>query len=144
MKLLALLAATWITGSPLPVPRTEVAAAPLGDEIVVVGGFEASGSNSRRVDAYDTRRDRWRRFPGLPVSVDHAAAASASGRMYVVGGYGSDRRPLKAAFVFDGRRWRRLPAPPEPRAAAAAAISNQRLYVVGGRGPTDLARRMLV
>lgn len=145
MRWLALLVAAWVTGSPLPEARTEVAAAPLRDEIVVVGGFLASGGNSSRVDAYDTRRDRWRRLPDLPVSVDHAAAASAGGRVYVVGGYGADREPLRAAFVLSGRSWRRLPTPPEPRAAAAAAITSPgRLHVVGGRDGTGLARRMLV
>ena len=64
------------------------------------------------------RRDRWQqpagrrllarqRTPGgdcptCPSSVDHAAAASWRGRFFVVGGYGADRRPLRAAYVFDG------------------------------------------
>ena len=68
-------------------------------------------------------------------------AASYRGRLYVVGGYGADRRPLRAAFVFDGRSWRRLPDPPEARAAAAAAVTAAgKLYVVGGR-IGDRARR---
>jgi non-specific serine/threonine protein kinase len=62
----------------------------------------------------------------------------------VVGGYGADREPLRAAFLFDGRRWRRLPAPPEERAAAAAAAtSDGRVWVVGGRMRSGLATRML-
>jgi N-acetylneuraminic acid mutarotase len=138
-------AASWLPGAPLEEPRTEVAAAPLRGEIVVVGGFLGSGANSRRVDAYSPARDAWRRLPDLPVSVDHAAAASANGRVYVVGGYGPDRRPLRAAFAFDGQSWRRLPAPPEPRgAAAAAATAAGKLYVVGGRTENGLARRALV
>ncbi|MBM3678966.1 MAG: hypothetical protein FJW96_13975, partial [Actinobacteria bacterium] len=112
----AVLAAAWAAGSPLPEPRTEVAAAPLRDEIVVVGGFLETGANSRRVDAYRPADDPWRRLPDLPVSVDHAAAASWRGRVVVVGGYRTDRRPLRAAFLYDGTSWRRLPAPPEPRA----------------------------
>ena len=145
MKLLALLAATWLAGSPLPEPRTEVAAAPLRGEIVVVGGFLASGANSRRVDAYRPASGRWRRLPDLPVAVDHAAAASWRGRLVVVGGYGADRRPLRAAFLWDGVRWRRLPRPPEERAAAAAAAtSDGRVWVVGGRTRGGLAARMLV
>jgi hypothetical protein len=118
--------ASWLPGATLEEPRTEVAAAPLRGEIVVVGGFLASGANSRRVDAYSTARDAWRRLPDLPVSVDHAAAASANGRVYVVGGYGADRRPLRAAFALDGRGWRRLAAPPEARGSAGAAITDSR------------------
>lgn len=142
--LAAVAAAAWVAGSPLPEPRTEVAAAPLGGRIVVVGGFLSSGGNSRRVDAYDPDEDSWARLPDLPVSVDHAAAASWRGRLVVVGGYGADRQPLRAAFLFDGRRWRELPPPPEERAAAAAAAtSNGRVWVVGGRTRSGLASRAL-
>jgi N-acetylneuraminic acid mutarotase len=141
---LASATASWITGSPLPEPRTEVAAAALGSRIVVVGGFLANGGNSRRVDSYDPRRDAWTRLPDLPVSVDHAAAASWRGRLVIVGGYGADREPLRAAFLYDGRRWQRLPAPPEERAAAAAAAtSDGRVWVVGGRTRSGLATRAL-
>jgi N-acetylneuraminic acid mutarotase len=140
----AMVAAAWITGSPVDEPRTEVAAAALGNRIVIVGGFLTNGANSRRVDAYDPGRDRWSRLPDLPVSVDHAAAASWRGRMVVVGGYGADRAPLRAAFLFDGRRWRRLPAPPEERAAAAAAATaDGRVWVVGGRTSSGLATSAL-
>jgi non-specific serine/threonine protein kinase len=139
----ALLAA-WIGGTPLSEPRSEVAAAPLSGRIVVVGGFLASGANSRRVDAYDPVRDVWTRLPDLPVSVDHAAAASVRGRLVVVGGYGADRKPLRAAFLFDGSGWRTLPPPPEERAAAAAtATARGTVWVVGGRTSGGLATTML-
>ncbi len=141
---LAAATASWTAGTPLPEPRTEVAAAVLGSRIVVVGGFLANGGNSRRVDAYDPKRDAWARLPDLPVSVDHAAAASWRGRVVVVGGYGADREPLRAAFLFDGRGWRRLPPPPEARAAAAAAATaDGRIWVVGGRTRSGLATRAL-
>ena len=138
-------AAVWTTGTPLEAPRTEVAAATLRGEIVVAGGFVASGGNSRRVDAYSPAKDTWRRLPDLPVSVDHAAAASWRGRFFVVGGYGADRQPLRVGYVFDGTGWRLLPRPPDARAAAAAvATAAGKLYVVGGRTENGLAREMLV
>jgi N-acetylneuraminic acid mutarotase len=134
----------WTTHAPLPEPRSEVAAALVGSEILVVGGFVAGGGNSARVDAYSVLTDDWRRLPDLPVSVDHAAAASVDGRIYVVGGYGRDRAPLRTAFAFEDGAWRRLPPLPDARAAAAAAIVRGRLYVVGGRnGRRGLARDAL-
>lgn len=134
----------WLAASPLPVPRTEVAAAPLQGRIVVIGGFLANGGNSRRVDAYDPGTGSWSRLPDLPTSVDHAAAASWRGRIVVVGGYDASRRPLRSAFLYDGRRWRVLPPPPEERAAAAAAATaDGRVWVVGGRTRDGLATRML-
>ncbi len=143
LAVLLAFAVAWEPGPSMPDARTEVAAAVLGDEILVVGGFVASGGNSRRVDALTVATGRWRRLPDLPVSVDHAAAAGARGRVWVVGGYGADRRPLRAAWAWDGRAWRRLPRPPEARAAAAAAVVGGRLFVVGGVGPDGLARTAL-
>ena len=124
------------------VPRTEVAAALLGGrEIAVVGGFVESGANVGRVDAYSPASNRWRRLPSLPVTVDHAMAASYRGRLYVVGGYGSDRRPRRSAFVFRHGGWKALPPMPEGRAAAGAAVVGGKLYVVGGIGPSGVVSR---
>jgi N-acetylneuraminic acid mutarotase len=125
----------------MPVPRGEVAATVVAGEIVVVGGFVADGRNSPRVDAYSPARDRWRRLPDLPVSVDHAMAAAYRGRLYVLGGYGVARDRLRSAFVLVRGRWRRLPLMPEGRAAAGAAVVGSRLFVVGGVAPSGLARR---
>jgi N-acetylneuraminic acid mutarotase len=134
-------AAAWEEHTPLPQPRSEVAAAAVGGEVVVVGGFIADGNNSARVDAYSIRADTWRRLPDLPVSVDHAAGTSWNGHIYVAGGYGIDRRPLRTVFVLSRGAWHRLPTLPDGRAAAAAAVADGRLYVVGGRdGRRALAR----
>ena len=106
-----------------------------------MGGFTADGGNSARVDAYSIANNRWRRLPDLPVAVDHAAAASANGRVYIVGGYGGDRAPLDTAFVLENGSWRRLAPLPDGRAAAAAAIAGGKLYVLGGiDGRRSLAR----
>ena len=134
-------APAWRTHSPLPEPRTEVTSAVVAGEIVAVGGFVASGANSARVDAYSINGDRWRRLPDLPQAVDHAAGASANGRVYVAGGYGADRRPLRAVYVLERGSWRELARMPDARAAAAAAIAGGRLHVVGGvDGRRGLAR----
>src|SRR5215218_2039065 len=132
----------WRSAAPVPVARTEVVAARLGDgEIAVVGGYLPSGANSARADAYSPQTNRWRRLPSLPVTVDHAAASSYRGSVYVAGGYGADRRPLRTLFVFRRRAWRSLPPMPEGRGAAAAAVAANTLYVIGGIGPSGLADR---
>jgi N-acetylneuraminic acid mutarotase len=133
----------WRQAAAMPVPRGEVAATVVGAEIVVVGGFVASGQNSARVDAYSPRTNRWRRLRDLPAAVDHAMAASDRGRLYVVGGYGIARERRTAAYVLERGSWRRLRPMPEGRAAAGAAVVGSRLYVVGGVGPSGLARRAL-
>jgi N-acetylneuraminic acid mutarotase len=131
----------WRSAAPVPVARTEVAAALFGKEIAVVGGFVASGRNSTRADAYSPVRNRWRRLPDLPVSVDHAMAVGRGPELYVVGGYGAGSVALPSAFVLRAGRWVPLPPMPAPRAAAGAAVVRDKLYVVGGvEAPGRLAR----
>ena len=129
----------------MPEPRSEVAAASVGGDLVVAGGFLADGHNSPRVDAYSPTGERWRRLADLPVPVDHAAAASLNGHMYVIGGYAADRTPLRTVFRLAAGRWRAIEQLPDGRAAAAAAVADGRLYVVGGRnGRRALARDAFV
>jgi N-acetylneuraminic acid mutarotase len=141
--------AKWERGAPLPVARGEVAAARVGGEIFVVGGFAADGQNSPRVDAYSPAGNSWRQVPDLPVSVDHTTAAGYRGKLYVAGGYAADRSRLTTLFSFSSGSWTRLPPMPEERAAAGAAIVGGKLYVVGGvtagaSGGRALARTALV
>jgi N-acetylneuraminic acid mutarotase len=134
-------AAAWQSGPALPVPRTEVAGAVVRGEIYVVGGYNADGSSSRRVDVYSPAKQTWRRAADLPIAVNHAMAASHRGRLYVVGGYSGDGRTLRSVFVLVKGRWRALAPLPASRAAAGAAVAGNRLYVVGGvRRPGVLAR----
>lgn len=121
----------WKKAAPIPLPRSEVAAAVVGNEIVVVGGFLQDGGSSSRVEAYSPARNRWRRLPDLPVAVNHPMAAAARGRLYVLGGYGATGA-LRTAYAFFRGRWERLPDMPEARAAAGAAVVGGTLYVMGG------------
>ena len=88
--------ARWQRATPVPVARTEVAAASVGTAFVVVGGYLADGTTSGRVDLYDPRRGAWERLPDLAVPVNHAAAAGPyRTRAYVVGGYTALREPSR-------------------------------------------------
>jgi len=129
----------WQAAAQLPVARSEVASAVVGEEIAIAGGFLSDGKSSARVDVYSPRLDRWRRLPDLPVAVNHAMAAGHAGRLYVVGGYGQDRTRLRTAFVLRNGRWRPLPRLPAARAAAGAAVVGGALVVAGGVGPGGLA-----
>jgi len=124
----------WVARAPLPLPRTEVSAAAVGSEIVVVGGYTPDGAASRRADAYSPARDTWRRLPDLPVGVNHAMAVGAGGRAYVLGGYSESGTIMRSVFLLDGRRWRSLPRMPFPRAAAGAGVAGRRIVVAGGVG----------
>lgn len=130
----------WKQAAPLPVPRTEVAAARHGTEIVVVGGYLPSGESTDQADAYAPASNRWRRLPSLPLAVNHAIAATWRGRTVVAGGYPGRRPPSDRAFVLEGDSWRELPRMPSGRGAGGAAVIGDTLYVVGGVGPEGLAR----
>jgi N-acetylneuraminic acid mutarotase len=118
----------------MPLPRTEVSAAAVGGEIVVVGGFTIDGGASRRADAYSPARDRWRRLPDLPIGVHHAMAVGAGGKAYVLGGYTVTGMTLRTAFVLQNGAWRALPRMPFPRAAAGVGVAGGRIVVAGGIG----------
>jgi hypothetical protein len=130
----------WGAHAELPAPRTEVAAAVVGNEIAVAGGFNADGSHSARVDVFAPASDRWRRLPDLPASAHHAMAVGVAGRLYVLGGYGTNGQPLRTAYVFGGGRWQALPRLPFPRAAAGAAFARGRIVIAGGVVRTSGAR----
>ena len=135
----------WSTHAPLPLPRTEVAAAVIRNEIVVVGGFTIDGGASRRADAYSPARDSWRRLPDLPIGVHHAMAVGAQGKVYVLGGYTATGTTLRTVFVLENGAWRALPRMPFPRAAAGVGLAGRRIVVAGGVGEgRRLARNALV
>jgi N-acetylneuraminic acid mutarotase len=136
-------APTWNRAAPVAVARTEVAAARHGSEIVVVGGYLASGETTDEADAYAPATDRWRQLPRLPVAVNHAMAATWRGRIVVAGGYPGTRPPSARVFVLERNAWRELARMPAGRGAAGAAVIGDTLYIVGGIGPSGLARNAL-
>ena len=105
----------WMTGTPAPTARTEVAAAAVDGLIYVVGGFEPrslwtlwQSSVSARVEAYDPVTNQWVSKPDLPVGLHHAGAAVVDGMLYIVGGFTqSDEtiwQPSDRVFRFDAGR----------------------------------------
>jgi hypothetical protein len=142
---LGLAAAAWQPATPMPAPRSEVAATAYAGGIAIVAGYGAGCESSRRVDLYLPASNAWRRLPSLPVALNHPTAVTYRGRLYVTGGYGNAPGSLpRGAYVLDGRRWRALRPLPAGRAAAASGIVNGKWYLVGGVGPGGHVTRMLV
>jgi N-acetylneuraminic acid mutarotase len=129
----------WERRAPLLVERSEVAAAVVGDRIYVVGGLTPSGL-SDAVEEYDPTQDRSRLRRPLPRPLHHPAAASAEGRLYVIGGYTAHPllgiwNPVAAVYEYDPQtdRWRERSPMPTSRGALAAVSLDGRIYAVGGR-----------
>ena len=56
--------------------------------VYVMGGFEQqTGDTTSATERHDTEHGTWKRVADIPVGLNHAAAASDRGRMYVLGGY---------------------------------------------------------
>jgi hypothetical protein len=130
-------ALSWTALTPATLQRTEVAAARIGDQAYVIGGFVAPSRTSAAVERYDLRRDRWARVRGLPLGLNHASAAAYRGKLYVVGGYRAANTVAQesaALLRYDPGtdRWKRLRDMPTARGAMAVGVVGGRLYAAGG------------
>jgi non-specific serine/threonine protein kinase len=144
---LATAALAWTPLPAAPLERSEVGAARVGGSIYVVGGFGEGGRTTNAVERYDIRRRRWRRVPPMPDALNHPVAVAYGGRLYVSGGYASERSlslPSRILLRYNprSRRWKRLPPAPTPRAAHAAAAMGGRLYVAGGANDSGSLRSL--
>jgi N-acetylneuraminic acid mutarotase len=136
---------SYSTGAIMPSPRSEMAAAAIASKIFVVGG---SPGTLDTIEVYDVDSDSWisseeldeddpsdtATLTPLPLAVNHAAAASYDGLLYVVGGYLEGRAPSENLFIYDPSvdTWTQAADMPTPRAALTANFVNGKLYVVGG------------
>jgi len=97
---------TWATGlAPLPTLRSGAAAAPLGQEILVMGGEHTDESGYAifdTVEAYDTTTDTWRTLTPMPRPRHGTQAVAYRRAVYVVvGGTAKGMRaPTDSADVF--------------------------------------------
>ena len=142
-------AAEWRTLAPSTLARTEVAAARVGRYVYVVGGFERdSGATTAATERYDIVRDRWTRVADMPVGVNHAAAATYRGDVYVLGGYrgrGDLSEETSTLYRYDPEtdRWSAQPSAPTARGALAVGVIGHRLYAAGGAAAPQGALKTL-
>ena len=126
--------AAWIALQSMPDPRQEVGVAELAGKIYVVGGLPST----TRVQEYDAAAGTWRFRAPLPAAVDHPAAASVGGRLYILGGYvaGAD---VATVYAYDpaADQWVSKAPMPTARGAPAAAVIGGKIYVVGGSSATQ-------
>jgi N-acetylneuraminic acid mutarotase len=126
----------WSSGTDIPTPRSEAAYASLGTKIYVIGGAgNTAPGNKKIVEAYDSSSNTWTTsIASLPVALNHPAADSYNGRIYVVGGYLDDRIATNRLFIYDPSQnvWNEGTSMPTARAALAAKFINGILYAVGG------------
>ena len=136
---------SWSKGAPAPTKRTEVAAASLGGNIYVVGGFsEPNLSNllhlaiSRAVEVYDPVKDSWSTRAPLPEGRHHAGIAALEGYLYVIGGFTASFmsvwHAVATVYRYDpsSNVWMEMAPMPTARGALGVAVYQDRLYAIGG------------
>ena len=137
----------WTEGAPMLNGRVMAASALLGDELYVLGGDAIAGPRSDTT-IFDLKGNFWRSTSAMPAGVQQAAAAALDGRVYVSGGYKSNKAhpeksggPSRSLWIFNPRigTWVDGASMPAPRVGHGLVAVDDKLYAIGGKGP-DAAR----
>jgi N-acetylneuraminic acid mutarotase len=129
----------WTLGSPMPTPRTEIAAAIMDGKIYIVGG-KTKTELTDVVEVYDPSSDTWStNISRLPLPIDHIGLDTYNGKLYAVGGFiepdkGSHRRATNSLLIYDPvkNKWEEGEPMPTARAGLTAKFIDGILYAIGG------------
>lgn len=128
----------WDIGKEMPSARNELAAVLLDDKIYVIGGEDiaSGGSQKDTIEVYDLTKERWIKddVAPIPMPLDHTAAATHQGKIYVVGGFMERKTPTDKLFIYDPKtnEWTEGRSLPSTRGALTAEFINGTLYAIGG------------
>lgn len=133
----------WTTLPRLPEPVRAAAGAARGREFLVLGGTTPAGGG-RQVFVYDVGLRRWRDGPRLPRVLYNHSAVAIGDRLYVLGGYDTDREELRSVFVLEGSRWRVSAPLPRPVHAFGAVVFQGEIWIIGGRRGEEKLREVWI
>lgn len=133
---------TWDVSLPaLPTPRGGLAVASVGNYIYAMGGrlggSPRNGTPMEVVERYNITQGIWETVAQLPSARMDLAAAAVGGKIYVFGGFDSNRQAMNDVDVYDPNTdtWDTSPADlPTARAGLyAVGIKGGTVYVIGGQ-----------
>jgi uncharacterized repeat protein (TIGR03803 family) len=123
---------SWSTGAPVPVPVVNPAAAVLGNEIYLVGGYDSSGSLAD-VQIYNPTANTWSTGPSLPTATDTGAAAVVANELYFIGGsHGGVYTNAVWAYSPTTKTWSAKAAMPTGRNGLVVVVEKNIIYAIGG------------
>src|SRR5215207_3021371 len=133
----------WAIVAPLLAPSSEQAVVEMDGSVYVIVGYPPGRIPVSEVQVYDSRTNRWRMGPPIPVPMHHAMAAAVDGRLFVIGGEfdggGTGRPEVYLDTVYDldqqANSWQLRAPMPTGRSGGGAAVVDGKIYVAGGRPP---------
>jgi len=124
----------WRTEPPMHYARAAHAVVGDGKAIYALAGTGAGGAPVLVVERFDGKA--WRDEGTLPgQGLNAPAAAMLDGRIYLIGGFGTDTNvPVADVHVYDTatRTWGRAASLPAPRGGHSAVVLDGKIHVVGG------------
>lgn len=123
----------------LPSPRSEVMAAKVGRDVLMVGGV-IDGTLTDEVWLLENTGDTWQPRAALPQPVRSAATSLAGGQFYVAGGEDETGNPIALVQRYDPQAddWSNMPALPQPVTRGVLVAFEGTLYYVGGINGTTI------
>lgn len=117
------------------VPRSNLAAVAIGDDVIVMGGVDLKGVSVARVDKLNLASGNWSRLKDMPIARSGHVAGVLGGRIHVAGG--STLTPSRTyvehhSMDLQANIWQKEPRLLTPRHSMAAAISGGRWHLIGG------------
>ncbi len=134
-------------GPQLPGPRLEPGVTALGQQLVVLGGFDQNVSQGLRITsdviAFDPTAGTWSNLRPAPVAWTHVNLAASSATLFLLGGQETDQFIARGeSYALDtgqsNAQWRPLAAMPagQERGAAGVVIAPPHIYLIGGSSST--------
>ena len=121
---------SWRSCTPMSQRRAAAVAGVVGGRLVVAGGC-CDGDLLTSVEAYTGTG--WTPVPPMPHAAWHATACALNGRLYVMGGYFSNKLQVLEMTAESGLAWTvKAELPADRIHGAASAVHQGKIWVMGG------------
>lgn len=141
----------WTPKAMMSVPRTELAAATVGGNVLAVGGYGNANpyAESNALEMFDPATNTWTAKPNMPTTRTGLVAAEVNGKLYAIGGALKTGASFTTVEEFDpsvgaNGTWTAKASMNFARKYAAVAVLSNRIYVMGGQDGTVMTNAVEV
>jgi hypothetical protein len=130
---------TWTTLAPAPAVHMFPGVAVAANRLYVIGGTNAGGAATNRVDVYNPTTNTWTTAAAMPTVRGWLAAAQAGSRIFAIGGRnGSTFLRVVQAYNPATNSWTSRAQLPTGRAELGAGVINGLIFGIGGRNSSGV------